>query len=165
MSTVFESLRIRSVTWAAERGIFDKSTAAHQCVYTASEFGEFADGLLDSDRAATKDGIGDTMVTIANVMHFMDPYWNLSSLEFVSLKNAGILSGVSALGRLATAVLKNDAAAAASASVFLLHLLDDYAAVQGSSLADCWSEALTVIEGRTGSMVNGAYVKNEQVEQ
>src|SRR5690625_2013368 len=52
--------------WAAERGIYENSTALMQMYKSLSEYGELVDGLAKKDRQEIKDGIGDVAVTLVN---------------------------------------------------------------------------------------------------
>lgn len=53
--------------WAAERGIYEHSTALAQALKACSEAGELCDAVIKSDRDALRDAIGDVMVCLVNV--------------------------------------------------------------------------------------------------
>lgn len=53
--------------WAAERGIYEHSTALMQTYKAISEYGELADALAKRNTHGTKDGVGDVSVTVVNV--------------------------------------------------------------------------------------------------
>lgn len=54
--------------WAAERGIYEHSSALAQLYKAISEHGELVDGVAKQDKEAIKDGIGDVAVCLVNTV-------------------------------------------------------------------------------------------------
>jgi NTP pyrophosphatase (non-canonical NTP hydrolase) len=60
------------VEWARERGILDQSDAKTQCLKFVSEAGELADNVAKGRHSEAKDDIGDIIVTLVVLSHFLD---------------------------------------------------------------------------------------------
>ena len=52
------------LTWAGDRGIFEKSDSKSQLLKTVAEVGELADAINQNDFGGIEDGIGDVLVTL-----------------------------------------------------------------------------------------------------
>lgn len=55
--------------WAAERGIYERSTAEAQLLKAMSELGELADAHIKGDEPEKADGLIDTIVCLINYAH------------------------------------------------------------------------------------------------
>jgi NTP pyrophosphatase (non-canonical NTP hydrolase) len=60
----FEELRLKVLSWATEKGIFEKGTPEAQAWKTLEEAQEILDGILNKNKEEVEDGLGDTLVTI-----------------------------------------------------------------------------------------------------
>lgn len=52
------------IEWAKEKGILDKSNPLKQHVKTVEEVNEIFDAILNNDKEALADAIGDSLVTL-----------------------------------------------------------------------------------------------------
>src|SRR5690625_4726310 len=86
--------------WAAERGIYEHSTALMQLYKSVSEYGELVDGLAKQDKMGTKDGIGDVAVTLVNVATMLNVNLSAMQLELEGRTSRLIHSLHASLGRL-----------------------------------------------------------------
>ena len=60
----FEELRLKVLSWATEKGIFEKGNPEAQAWKTLEESLELLDGIMNNDTDEIKDAIGDTIVTL-----------------------------------------------------------------------------------------------------
>ena len=67
MAITFDQFRTNVETWAADRGIYEHSTALAQALKACSETGELCDAVIKNDREAMIDAIGDVAVCLINV--------------------------------------------------------------------------------------------------
>ena len=60
----FEELKKNVISWATEKGIFEKGTPEAQAWKTLEEAQEILDGIITENKEEIVDGIGDTLVTL-----------------------------------------------------------------------------------------------------
>ena len=60
----FEELKKNVISWATEKGIFEKGTPEAQAWKTLEEAQEILDGIITENKEEVIDGIGDTIVTL-----------------------------------------------------------------------------------------------------
>ena len=60
----FEELKKNVISWATEKGIFEKGTPEAQAWKTLEEAQEILDGIITENNEEIIDGIGDTLVTL-----------------------------------------------------------------------------------------------------
>jgi len=60
----FEELKKNVISWATEKGIFEKGTPEAQAWKTLEEAQEILDGIITENKEEIIDGIGDTLVTL-----------------------------------------------------------------------------------------------------
>ena len=68
----FAEYEIKVVQWGEARGIVQNATAQSQAIKTLEEVTELFDALNKKDMAATKDAIGDIVVTLIMVCAVLD---------------------------------------------------------------------------------------------
>ena len=66
MPLTFEQLVLNVEAWAAERGIYEHSSARAQLLKAFSEMGELADAEIEDDGTAAADAVGDVLVCLIN---------------------------------------------------------------------------------------------------
>ena len=162
--TRFEQFQHNVQTWAAERGIYEHSTALAQALKAVSEVGELADAVIKGDREALKDAIGDVAVCLVNVAHMRGYEWDVPYiydwdqpadrplLEVAGLCSHGVgMCAANEAGSLTAPVWSHDVAMMGLFSV---------ATVAGMDFDDCCEHAWQQIKDRKGHMVaGGAFVK------
>src|SRR5690625_7322661 len=65
----FDEFKQNVEAWAAERGIYEHSTAEAQLLKALSELGELADAHIKDDTSEKADGLIDTIVCLINYAH------------------------------------------------------------------------------------------------
>ena len=158
--------------WAKERGIFDKSTPFDQLLKTHEEVGELIKACYDNDKPAIQDAIGDTMICLINYCYFieLDAIKKIKQAVELSLSELDIISQVievyRSLGRLISINMSNEGEKLSKPSeirVFsIAYCLHEIALLENTTLEECLNIAYNEIKNRTGKMINGKFVKNEE---
>ena len=68
-------------------------------------------------------------------------------------------------GELAQAILKNDEPEVIDAIGDMVVVLTNLAKLRGHNIEDCITSAYNVIKSRTGKMVDGTFVKSENLKE
>jgi len=68
----YSEYEMKVVQWGEARGIVQNATAQSQAIKTLEEVTELFDALNKGDREATKDAIGDIVVTLIMVCSVLD---------------------------------------------------------------------------------------------
>lgn len=157
--TRFEQFQQNVQTWAAERGIYEHSTALAQALKAVSGVGELCDAVIKGDRAALIDAIGDVAVCLVNVAHLSE---DIGGFERVAWQDeAQVLPAYLAfnVGYLA-ADLGEDGSFRDDRYNLAMGLLASIAENAGLDFDDCCESAWNEIKDRKGRMVaGGAFVK------
>ena len=155
--------------WAKERGIFEKSTPFDQLLKTHEEVGELIKACYDNDKPAIQDAIGDTMICLINYCYFieLDAIKKIKQAVELSLSELDIISEVyRSLGRLISINMSNEGEKLSKPSeirVFsIAYCLHEIALLENTTLEECLNIAYNEIKNRTGKMINGKFVKNEE---
>ena len=158
--------------WAKERGIFEKSTPLDQLLKTHEEVGELIKACYDNDKPAIQDAIGDTMICLINYCYFieLDAIKKIKQAVELSLSELDIISQVievyRSLGRLISINMSNEGEKLSKPSeirVFsIAYCLHEIALLENTTLEECLNIAYNEIKNRTGKMINGKFVKNEE---
>lgn len=158
--------------WAKERGIFEKSTPFDQLLKTHEEVGELIKACYDNDKPAIQDAIGDTMICLINYCYFieLDAIKKIKQAVELSLSELDIISQVievyRSLGRLISINMSNEGEKLSKPSeirVFsIAYCLHEIALLENTTLEECLNIAYNEIKNRTGKMINGKFVKNEE---
>lgn len=84
-------------SWGVEKGIQQNSDAIHQFHKTLEEVNELHEGLIDNDKPAIKDAIGDIFVTLVMQCEFhnfeLEDCVN-HAYDVISKRNGKIVNGV-----------------------------------------------------------------------
>lgn len=139
----FEEFKQNVEHWAQVRGIYDESTEAHQQAKALEEIGEYLTAETDEERM---DAIGDIAVCIVNAAYFdshgIDEF--TASTEIWTI----MYTASNLVGRYY------------SAAITTLSGVSNY---HKYNFEDCLSKAWNEIKDRKGMMVNGKYVKWENL--
>lgn len=149
-----KELQAKIIQWADDKGILEKATPEKQFLKFIEETGELAKAILKQDSEEFIDAIGDVFVTI--VIHAELTKSNLVIADFLS----AYYDNVDHI--LDMALMTNDM----NHNLSLYHLKSLYKINQslsnGKTFDQCVETAYNVIAGRTGEMVNGTFVKDEE---
>ena len=157
--------------WAKERKIYEELTPFDELLKTHEEVGELIKACYDDDPIAIQDAIGDVMVTLINLCHFVEenPAMLINKYPFKrnesekSLHTALIINKF--ILELMWSVSKYECSA--KAEVFFkipliaqkLHII---ANIHNTTLEECLNIAYNEIKNRKGKIINGKFVKDEK---
>ena len=161
--------------WAKEREIYKKITRFNQLLKTHEEVGELIKACYDNDKPAIQDAIGDVMVTLINycykeVIDILKQINDVLNFE----RNRGDSKVVLALNiqdsltRLMNANFRLLGIGGETPflcfyeTITMIGYLDDIAFLENTTLEECLNIACNEIKNRTGKMINGKFVKDEE---
>lgn len=169
---------IKLVTeWARDKGLVEESNEAlrSQFIKGVEEGGEIFDAILNRDKDELIDAIGDRLVvaTIECLNAGLDPIdyikrvrcdeWAICDSFEEAVKSRAALQVVcqygAVQGRLARAVVKQQPISEHIGD--LVYELNNISTVLCVDIGECYRIAYTVIRDRTGSTVDGVFVKDE----
>lgn len=159
----FDEFKNNVQRWAAERGIYEHSTALAQCLKAVSELGELADHAIKGDRDAMKDDIGDIAVCLVNVARMdgfkvmpEDPHENIMPEDLQEC--VAVL--VDVIGGIASGFTPWSTGYPSDRIEGAFNALRDLAERAGFTFEECYTHAWHEIKDRKGRMVaGGAFVK------
>lgn len=171
--------------WSIAKGL-DKAEPIKQMQKLSEEWGELNQAKAKSNPERLKDSIGDVLVVLIilcqqldfkNINKLVDT--NIYKVEFEPLSLIDVsddkllLLGTSEVGCIASALTINGTVSEAISSrtiirrsiVHLTNILEEIALNEGTSTVKCFELAWNEIKGRTGQMVNGVFVKTEDIKE
>lgn len=171
--------------WSIAKGL-DKAKPIKRMQKLSEEWGELNQAKAKSNPEQLKDSIGDVLVVLiilAQQMNFKDinklVNANLykDNPEQIGLFGAStdklLLLGTAEIGRIASVLTINGGRNEASfqkriierSIVHLADVLDAIAVEENTTTIECFELAWNEIKGRTGRMVNGVFVKSEDIKE
>ena len=164
--------------WAYDKGLVEETNDAlrSQFIKGVEEGGEIFDAILNRDKDELIDAIGDRLVvaTIECLNAGLDPQEYVKRVrcdeytsrfksfdEAVGSRDALVLSAMygAGQGRLARAVAKKQPIE--KPLIELIVVLNGIATLLCVDIGECYRIAYNVIRNRTGSTVDGVFVKDE----
>lgn len=152
--------------WSDDRNITKGSTPERQFFKLMEEFKEVCEAIECHDVADTMDGIGDTLVVLAIIMHQSDKNFFPVFQKGIDMRaaHAGLIDDPmivlgSSLGEIAVGIVKGSVSSIEEGCIGVvkgLKMLCDAAAID---INDCMSEAWEAIKDRRGVMQGGIFVK------
>jgi len=153
MTMTFEQFRTNVEAWAAERGIYEHSTALAQALKAVSEVGELADAVIKNDRAALVDAIGDVAVCLVNYAAMENQ--ELTVLDIKESEDRSPAECAWTCVMMMAALRENGLVCS-----YIMGCLDLIARVNDLDFLACCESAWNEIKDRKGHMVaGGAFVK------
>lgn len=168
--------------WSIAKGI-DKAKPIKQMQKLSEEWGELNQAKAKSNPEQLKDSIGDVLIVLiilAQQLNFEDIN-KLVNANFYEDKNEMpvastdkmLLVGTIDIGHIANALATEVTRDKAlfqrmiieRSIVHLGYTLDAIAARENTSTLECFELAWNEIKGRTGQMVNGVFVKSEDIKE
>lgn len=147
--------------WAAERGIYEHSTATAQLLKALSELGEVADAVIKNDREALADGVGDVAVCLVNYMKMNDRhdlFHDVTGITFNQLPTSRLIGIASCL--IGEALEEVDDKFFSKAMIFSLKAICQQ---ENLDFMTCCTGAWEEIKDRKGRVVaGGAFVKDSE---
>lgn len=157
------------VQWGHTKSILNNPevTPIDQMRKTQEEMGELWVAVIIEDRANIIEEIGDVFVTLAiqaemwgAPLDIKTPWPHDHSFSSPVVAMASLDPVISRLW-LCLALWDKDREAIGTAIHLAIDALNTVAAVYGVSLDDCAFHAFKKIEGRTGEVINGQFVKDQ----
>lgn len=163
--------------WGIQRGLTDQTTDAlrSQFIKGVEEGGEIFDAILKRDKDELVDAIGDRLIvlTLECMCAGLDPLEYIKRQRYAecmvfnsfetAVKSDNALRVAcnygSAQGRFARAIAKQDSVN--DHVVNIVRNLNEIATLLCVDIGECYRIAYTVIRDRTGSTVDGVFVKDE----
>jgi NTP pyrophosphatase (non-canonical NTP hydrolase) len=151
-----KNLEENVIEWAREKGILEKSSVAKQALKSVEEIGELSAAIQKGDGDEIKMELGDVIVTVILLAYFTRRALNWDDAE-IWADNAGDAFAELSLAVNAYIVLKDDKHLTAFVcSAYSLALCYNL------SLEECLESAYAKISKRSGSMIDGLFVKEAQ---
>lgn len=149
--------------WGVARNIIGGATAKDQFFKLVSENGEWATGVITSDREEMMDGLGDSVVVLTIMSRQLG--YSIVDLHARIEYNAKLpgtdLNVLSHLGLLADNLGKGQDEAARLRIGYLVEALIGVARRQGVCINNCLRLAYSAIKDRKGVMYNGIFIKSD----
>lgn len=160
--TRFEQFQQNVQQWAAERGIYEHSTALAQALKAVSEVGELCDAVIKNDRDALVDSVGDCAVCLVNVLklagHESHGFEKISISRGTIQVSAGVVA--QSVGNICINWYIDELGFVVPNCLEALADLEALARDAGLDFDDCCESAWQTIKDRRGKMVaGGAFVK------
>ena len=171
--------------WSIAKGL-DKAELIKQMQKLSEEWGELNQAKVKSNPKQLKDSIGDVLVVLIilgqqmnlkDINKLVDANLYKDIPEQIGLIGAStddlLLLGAAEIGRIASVLTikggRNEAKfqkmIIERSIVHLADVLDAVAIKENTSTIECFELAWNEIKGRTGQMVNGVFVKSEDIKE
>jgi len=148
--------------WAQDKGILEKGNPVKQALKTLEETTELLAAVVDDDREALIDAIGDVVVTLI-IQYKMQNGWPDIKLNALSKELTYPLyyarSCVEYAANLVTDVKNDNGQYAYNTTTGIIEYINMICVAEYLSIKDCLQSAYDVISKRNGKMVNGQFVK------
>lgn len=172
-------------SWSVAKGL-DKAEPIKQIQKLSEEWGELNQAKAKSNQEQLKDSIGDVLVVLIilgqqmdlkDINKLVDANLYKEAPEQIGLFGAStdelLLLGTAEIGRIASVLTIDGGRNGAKfqkmiierSIVRLADVLDTVATNENTSTIECFELAWNEIKGRTGQMVNGVFVKLEDIKE
>lgn len=149
--------------WSIDRGL-DKADSKKQMLKLYEEFGELASGLAKGNKEVVKDSIGDVVVVLI-ILAQQQGVKLISDFELshenISKENV-VLEASEYIGAVSNFVKRN--LKCEGHIVYLITYLQRIAKDEGLKFEDCLSLAWNEIKDRKGKLIDGVWVKEEDLK-
>lgn len=149
--------------WSIDRGL-DKADSKKQMLKLYEEFGELASGLAKGNKEVVKDSIGDVVVVLI-ILAQQQGVRLISDFELshedISKENV-VLEASEYIGAVSNFVKRN--LKCEGHIVYLITYLKRIAKDENLKFEDCLSQAWNEIKDRKGKLIDGVWVKEEDLK-
>ena len=160
--------------WAEDRNLIEGSTPQKQMLKLMEEFGELCSGVSKNKPEMIKDSIGDCFVVLVILNHQLEGVINIPILlsdvcaglrkaEMTDDKDVTLLLTTTYLGRLSRAVAVIEVEEVIESLAFVISALFVLSSKLYLDFQDCIKHAYDQIKNRKGKMINGVFVKEEDL--
>lgn len=159
----FKELNDLIVDWAKERELDTKGTVQGQKMKTIEELAELLIGISKDNKEVIKDSIGDVAVTLI-IGNMLDEKHNMIKLYNVVRDIKYFRSGK--VDRISWAINYMDATFRAYNKAYLHFMLQGLVGMANDyefEFLDCLESAYNEIANRKGKMINGTFVKEQDL--
>jgi NTP pyrophosphatase (non-canonical NTP hydrolase) len=149
--------------WSIDRGL-DKTDSKKQMLKLYEEFGELASGLAKGNKEVVKDSIGDVVVVLI-ILAQQQGVRLISDFELSHRnlpKDDVVLEASEYIGAVSNFVKRN--LKCEGHIVYLITYLKRIAKDEGLKFEDCLSKAWNEIKDRKGKLIDGVWVKEEDLK-
>lgn len=168
MRSKMKELNDKIIAWAVERELDKKGTVEGQSIKTAEEIAELIIGISKDNIEIIKDSIGDVYVTlvIGNMLDMnldvFEEYYKEIKRNIKTYMDEDKKEEIDCLAQEITDVLRNGYYE--DTLYYGLANLMAIADIYNLDLIDCVEAAYKEISGRKGKMINGTFVKEEDLQ-
>lgn len=161
--------------WAKDRNLILGSTPQKQFIKLMEEFGELCAGIARNDKEKIKDSIGDCSVVViiltkqlnADALNLITAYkaadFSTENSEFICLRASGVLG--SASNYLMYMTSSESKSRLADILLRFIYYISKIALNFGLNFEICLKSAYNEIKDRKGRMIDGVFVKEEDLNK
>lgn len=150
--------------WSIDRGL-DKADSKKQMLKLYEEFGELASGLAKGNKEVVKDSIGDVVVVLI-ILAQQQGVEKISDFNIICnhLQPSDLMPQASETIGLISLRIKKTNDEIEEPIVRLISYLRTIAKYENLKFEDCLSQAWNEIKDRKGKLIDGVWVKEEDLK-
>ena len=150
--------------WSIDRGL-DKADSKKQMLKLYEEFGELASGLAKGNKEVVKDSIGDVVVVLI-ILAQQKGVEKISDFNIICnhLQPSDLMPQVSETIGLISLRVRRTKDEIEEPIVRLISYLRTIAKYENLKFEDCLSQAWDEIKDRKGKLIDGVWVKEEDLK-
>ena len=150
--------------WSIDRGL-DKADSKKQLLKLYEEFGELASGIAKGNKEVAKDSIGDVVVVLI-ILAQQQGLEKISDFNIICnhLQPSDLMPQVSETIGLISLRVRRTKDEIEEPIVRLISYLRTIAKSENLNFEDCLSQAWNEIKDRKGKLIDGVWVKEEDLK-
>lgn len=150
--------------WSIDRGL-DKADSKKQLLKLYEEFGELASGIAKGNKEVVKDSIGDVVVVLI-ILAQQQGLEKISDFNIICnhLQPSDLMPQVSETIGLISLRVRRTKDEIEGPIVRLISYLRTIAKSENLNFEDCLSQAWNEIKDRKGKLIDGVWVKEEDLK-
>lgn len=150
--------------WSIDRGL-DKADSKKQMLKLYEEFGELASGLAKGNKEVVKDSIGDVIVVLI-ILAQQQGLEKISDFNIICnhLQESDLMPQASETIGLISLRVRRTKSKVEEPIVRLISYLRTIAKYENLKFEDCLSQAWNEIKDRKGKLIDGVWVKEEDLK-
>lgn len=149
--------------WSIDRGL-DKADSKKQMLKFYEEFGELASGIAKGNKEVVKDSIGDVVVVLI-ILAQQQGLEKISDFNIICnhLQESDLMPQASETIGLISLRVRRTKSEVEEPIVRLISYLRTIAKYENLKFEDCLSQAWNEIKDRKGKLIDGVWVKEEDL--
>lgn len=149
--------------WSIDRGL-DKADSKKQMLKLYEEFGELASGIAKGNKEVVKDSIGDVVVVLI-ILAQQQGLEKISDFNIICnrLQESDLMPQASETIGLISLRVRRTKSEVEEPIVRLISYLRTIAKYENLKFEDCLSQAWNEIKDRKGKLIDGVWVKEEDL--